>query len=67
MARHDRSEEVENAILEHLHSVSLVKRAILSAVKDIKDEYPVQAVLLLDAAKELTRSADRLLGDTLVT
>lgn len=60
-------EHLEDAILEHLRNVALTKRAILEVAMTIADDYPTQGRLLLATISALTRSADKLLGDTNVT
>ena len=48
----------------HLREVAHVKRALLEVARDVSDDYPTQAHLLVATIRQLTRSADKLLGDT---
>lgn len=57
---------VEDAILLHLHEVAHTKRALLEVATKIQGDYPTDAHLLLTTIRTLTRSADKLLGDTVV-
>ena len=59
--------DIQDAILEHLREVAVVKRAMLQTAVAISDEFPTQGAVLLRAIKAITKSADRLLGDTAVT
>jgi len=63
MDEHERQE----TILRHLVEVAAAKRALLEVAEVVRSDYPVQASLLLITIRSLTRSADRLLGDTAVT
>ncbi len=51
-------------MLAHLREVAHVKRALLLVARDVADDYPTQAHLLVATMRQLTRSADKLLGDT---
>lgn len=59
-------EEYDEAIVKHLREVAHAKRAMLQIVLDIAEDYPSQAVVLVRIVKDLTRSANKLLGDTAV-
>lgn len=58
--------EIEDAVLLHLHEVAHLKRGMLEVATTIQGDYPTQASLLLVMIRQLTKSADRLLGDTVV-
>lgn len=53
--------------MEHLREVAAAKRGMLDIALEIQADYPTQAHTLLGMIRGLTRSADRLLGDTVVT
>ncbi len=55
---------IEDAVLEHLQEVAHVKRALLQVAKTIANDYPTEAHVTLTTIRSLTRSADKLLGDT---
>ena len=55
---------LEDSILAHIHVIAHSKRAMLQVALEISDEYPSQAAILVTAISALTRSADKLLGDT---
>ena len=57
----------DTEVLEHLQEVANAKRALLKIGADIADENPVHANTILIICRALTRSADKLLGDTVVT
>ena len=57
---------LDEAVIQHLQEIARVKRALLEVAFVISDEHPAQASLLVRTVKGLTKSADRLLGDTLV-
>jgi hypothetical protein len=59
-------DDLEDSIYEHLKTVALSKRAILQIAQRIANDYPTDAALLVRVITELTRSADKLLGDTSV-
>jgi hypothetical protein len=61
---HDR-ERVETAVIEHLQEIAHAKRAILQIARKIVYDYEADADTLLRVVVVLTRSADRLLGDTM--
>lgn len=56
----------DEAVLRHLHEIAQAKRALLQVALDIADYAPAQATLIINTIKGLTRSADKLLGDTIV-
>ena len=56
-----------DTVLEHLREVAAAKQAMLEIALAISDTYPTQAHTLLGMIRGLTRSADKLLGDTTVT
>lgn len=58
--------DIEDAVLQHLHEVAHMKRGMLEVATAIQADYPTQARLILVMIRQLTRSADRLLGDTVV-
>jgi hypothetical protein len=58
--------ELEDAILDHLRQVALVKRALLQVANAIVGDSPNEAALILRSLTHLTKSADNLLGDTIV-
>lgn len=59
-------DNIEDRILAHLRTVAHTKRALLQTAVEIADDYPARAGLLLTIIQSLTRSADKLLGDTSV-
>lgn len=63
----DKDRDHEDAVLDHLQQVAYVKKAMLQTALRISSEFPSEATTLLRAIKHLTQSADRLLGDTVVT
>lgn len=58
--------DIEDAVLRHLHEVAHLKRGMLEVATAIQPDYPTQASLVLVMIRQLTKSADRLLGDTVV-
>lgn len=60
-------ERLDDAILAHLYTIARAKQALLEVARSIRDEHPTEANLLLRTIRELTVSADKLLGDTAVT
>jgi len=59
-------DNLDDRILDHLRAVAHTKRALLQVAVDITDEFPTQAGVLVSIITSLTRSADKLLGDTVV-
>lgn len=57
-------ENLDDRILDHLRIIAHTKRALLQVAVDISDEYPTQAGTLIAIITSITRSADKLLGDT---
>lgn len=60
------ADDLEDSIFDHLKTVAMSKRAMLQIANRIANDYPIEGALLLRVITELTRSADRLLGDTSV-
>lgn len=60
-------QQIEDAILDHLHGIAYCKKAILQVAVTISNEYPSEAGVLLKVIKSMTSSADKLLGDTVTT
>ena len=56
-----------DTVLTHLRRISDTKRGMLEVALAIADEFPAQAHTLLAMIKALTKSADTLLGDTVVS
>lgn len=54
-------------ILDHLQEIANSKRALLQIGADIAVGHPGHAHTILNVCRALTRSADKLLGDTVVT
>ncbi len=53
-----------DAVLAHLQEVARAKRVAIEVAVAIAQEYPLEAADLVRSVKVLTRSADKLLGDT---
>ena len=53
-------------VLAHLRVIQASKRAMLQVAVAVEAEHPDQAHLLLRTIRGMTRSADSLLGDTMV-
>lgn len=64
---HRTPHEIEDAILEHLHEVAVIKRALLQVASTISPDFPSEAGVTLHCLAALTKSADKLLGDTVVS
>jgi len=61
------SDELEDAILDHLRIIAHSKRALLQVAVDISAGFPAQSALIITIITSMTRSADTLLGDTSIT
>lgn len=59
--------DLQDAILEHLREIAVVKKAVMQTAVKIAADYPTDGAVLLRAIRSLTLSADKLLGDTSVT
>lgn len=55
-----------DTVLAHLREISRQKSGMLEIALAISEHYPNQSLLLFRMIKQLTRSADTLLGDTRV-
>ena len=58
---------LEDRVIEHLQEIGHAKRAILQVAVKISHDFPTDAELLLSVILGITRTADKLLGDTQVT
>jgi hypothetical protein len=56
--------DLDSAVILHLQEIAIAKRALLQIALTINSDYPSEATVLVRACKSLTRSADKLLGDT---
>ena len=55
-----------DTVLEHLREIAAAKRGLLQVAVAIAEDFPSEAHTLLSMIHGLTRSADKLLGDTVV-
>ena len=58
--------DLDSAVILHLQEIAVAKKALLQTAMTISDSYPAEATVLVRVCRGLTRSADRLLGDTSV-